>query len=91
MLLLSAVVSQCCASVFECTITTIFVSCFRDNELYQGEHMPEQLRKAFGIQKAGAETKALEGGKAVQGKAMGKAQTTEVTEATDATDAELES
>ena len=49
--------------------------------------MPEQLRKAFGIQKAGggAETEALEGGKAVQGKAMGKAETT------DATDAELES
>ena len=55
--------------------------------LYQGEHMPEQLRKAFGIQKAGggAETEALEGGKAVQGKAMGKAETT------NATDAELES
>ena len=43
--------------------------------------MPEQLRKAFGIQKAGAETEGLKGGKG--GKAeQGKAEPT---------DAELES
>jgi len=77
-LLLAGVVSQCCAAVFECTITTIFVSCFRDNALYRGEHMPEQLRKAFGIQRAAAETEALKGGKPKQGKA-------------EPTDAELES
>jgi hypothetical protein len=77
-LLLAGVVSQCCAAVFECTITTIFVSCFRDHALYRGEHMPEQLRKAFGIQRAAAETEALKGGKPTQGKA-------------EPTDAELES
>jgi hypothetical protein len=66
-LLVSASVSQCCASVFECTITTIFVSCFRDNELYGGKFMPEVLRKAFGMPKPGrAETDSLKGGK--QGK-----------------------
>ena len=52
--------------------------------LYQGEHMPEQLRKAFGIQKAGAETEGLKGGKGGEG---GKAEQGKA----EPTDAELES
>ena len=76
--ILAMTMTVSCMTVFECTITTIFVSCFRDNALYRGEHMPEQLRKAFGIQRAAAETEALKGGKPKQGKA-------------EPTDAELES
>merc|ERR1712094_29541 len=39
-------------SVFECSITTIFVCCFHDNDMYEGRHMPAKLRKAFGLPKA---------------------------------------
>ena len=49
--------------------------------------MPEQLRKAFGIQKAGAETEGLKGGKGGKGGEGDKA----VEGKAEPTDAELES
>ena len=72
------------------TITTIFVSCFRDNELYRGEHMPEQLRKAFGVKKASSETEGLKSSKAEQGKATAKVKDDDQARLA-STDAELES
>ena len=48
-LISSAIVSNACTSVFECTITTIFVCCFRDKEFFKGEHMSDELAKAFGL------------------------------------------
>ena len=50
-LLVSAIVSQCCASVFECTITTIFVCCFQDKAEFGGKYMSDRLAKAFQIKR----------------------------------------
>jgi len=54
-LFVSAVVSNACASVFECTITTIFVCCFRDKESFDGDFMSEELAEAFGIERSAAD------------------------------------
>jgi len=48
-LLASAIVANACTSVFECTITTIFVCCFRDKEFFNGAHMSDELARAFGL------------------------------------------
>lgn len=52
-LVASAIVSNACTSVFECTITTIFVCCFRDKDYFNGDHMSDELAKAFGLPPTG--------------------------------------
>merc|ERR1712046_25105 len=48
---MAAFVTSTCMNVFECVVTTIFVCCFRDAELYKGRFMSSSLRIAFGIRK----------------------------------------
>jgi len=47
--ILSAFVTQACMGVFECVVTTIFVCCFRDAELYGGKYMSASMRSALEI------------------------------------------
>jgi len=47
--LLALIMTTSCMTVFECTITTIFVCCFQDKAEFGGKHMSKQLAKAFGI------------------------------------------
>ena len=50
-LIVAIFVTTACMNVFECVVTTIFVCCFRDSNLYKGKHMSANLRHAFGIPK----------------------------------------
>jgi len=48
---LAALMTTSCMTVFECTITTIFVCCFQDKAEYGGSFMSDQLARAFDIRK----------------------------------------
>ena len=48
---LAAVMTVSCMTVFECTITTIFVCCFQDKAEFGGKYMSENLASAFGIER----------------------------------------
>jgi len=47
----SAVVITSCMTVFDCTITTIFVACFQDKQDFGGKFMSDNLAAAFGMKK----------------------------------------
>lgn len=49
--LIAMVIVSSCMTVFECTITTIFVCCFRDMDKYQGRYMSDGMRSAFNMPK----------------------------------------
>ena len=54
----------CCITVFECSITTLFVCAFHDMQNYEGAHMSDKLRSALSMPKKKGEDKALlKGGK----------------------------
>merc|ERR1712167_249305 len=49
---LAAVMTWACMTVFECTITTIFVCCFQDKAQFGAKHMSPPLAKAFHIKQS---------------------------------------
>ena len=49
--LIAAVMTIGCMTVFECTITTIFVCCFQDKAEFGGKYMSDRLAKAFQIKR----------------------------------------
>jgi hypothetical protein len=58
---IAALMTSSCMSVFDCTITTIFVCCFQDKAEFQGRFMADdhkRLAKAFGIKIPKGESKA---------------------------------
>jgi choline transporter-like protein 2/4/5 len=49
--ILASVMTVSCMTVFECTITTIFVCCFQDKAEFGGKYMSDRLAKAFHIKR----------------------------------------
>ena len=49
---IAAIITVSCMTVFECTITTVFVCCFKDKAQYDSKYMSARLAKAFGIDTA---------------------------------------
>lgn len=52
---LAALMTVSCMTVFECTVTTIFVCCFQDKAEFGGRFMSKRLATAFGIKQKKAE------------------------------------
>ena len=50
--ILAMTMTVSCMTVFECTITTVFVCCFKDKAQYDSKYMSARLAKAFGIDTA---------------------------------------
>jgi len=55
---LAALMTVSCMTVFECTITTIFVCCFQDKAEFGGRFMSKRLASAFGIKQTKKEEAA---------------------------------
>lgn len=58
----------CCITVFECSITTLFVCAFHDMQAYDGAHMSDKLRTALSMPKKKGENKELLGNKSPEKK-----------------------
>ena len=69
-LLLALVIARTFATVYECTIDTIFVCAMRDKDEYGSTHMSESLREALCLEPSAEHAEARdEGGQsAPQGK-----------------------
>ena len=50
--LMAIVIASIFATVFGCVLDTLFVCCCRDRADYEGAHMPDALKKAFGFDKS---------------------------------------
>ena len=46
------VIAKVFTLVFSCVLDTLFVCCCRDRAEYEGEHMPDALKKVFGFKKS---------------------------------------
>ena len=60
----AVLMTTACMNVFDCTITTIFVCCFEDQEVYDSKYMLQphhkNLAAVFHKKKAKAKAEALE-------------------------------
>jgi len=49
--LMAFIIARTFATVFACTLDTLFVCCVRDKSEYSGQYMPDRLKEHYGFKK----------------------------------------